>query len=92
MLKNRPRDDFIPFFFCAAADADDGNVWWYDCICETLNALDILDKLVPVWPINVGPWCNESWLLWREDNGDGGVENPLAPLYYKPKPTATTNI
>lgn len=27
LLKNLPKDDFIPFFFCAAADADDGNVW-----------------------------------------------------------------
>lgn len=85
LLKNRPSDDLRPFFFCAAAAAATA------AAAETSRVTPGPPPPPPMPPTPVRVFlCSESWLLWREDIGDGGVcvciawpcLNTLQPLHY----------
>lgn len=66
----------MPFFFCAAATAAAVAGLMVDCMCKC----DVDNCAIGNPTLEKLFLCKLSWLLWREDNGEGGVPELSAPL------------
>jgi len=76
LLKNLPRLLLMPFFFCAAATAAAVAGLMVACMCKCDDDNCPIGNPTPEKLF----LCKLSWLLWREDNGEGGVPELSAPL------------